>query len=189
MLCRGQSIGVFQVESRAQINMLPRLKPREFYDLVIQVAIVRPGPIQGDMVHPYLRRRNGIEVEEYPSPAPPNDPDELRHIRGNEIAMIYQEPMASLNPAMKIGQQLMEAARQSMLADPDIEFGFLGCAESVVPFYASSGWQRISAPERWISREGRAISSPAGHPLFLLPVHGNAAEWPTGEVDLKGRSW
>ncbi|OBA50208.1 GNAT family N-acetyltransferase [Kocuria sp. ICS0012] len=88
-----------------------------------------------------------------------------------------------------LGQQLMEAARQSMLADPDIEFGFLGCAESVVPFYASSGWQRIRAPERWISRGGRAIASPAGHPLFILPVHGNAAEWPTGEVDLKGRSW
>jgi hypothetical protein len=67
MLCKGDSIGVFQVESRAQINMLPRLKPKEFYDLVIQVAIVRPGPIQGDMVHPYLRRRNGEEKPEFPS--------------------------------------------------------------------------------------------------------------------------
>src|SRR3546814_6101986 len=64
MLCKGDSIGVFQVESRAQINMLPRLKPREFYDLVVQVAIVRPGPIEGDMVHPYLRRRNGEEPVE-----------------------------------------------------------------------------------------------------------------------------
>ena len=61
MLCRGDSLGVFQVESRAQMNMLPRLKPRIFYDLVIEVAIVRPGPIQGDMVHPYLRRRAGKE--------------------------------------------------------------------------------------------------------------------------------
>lgn len=61
MLCDGESLGVFQVESRAQMNMLPRLKPRTFYDLVIEVAIVRPGPIQGDMVHPYLRRRNGLE--------------------------------------------------------------------------------------------------------------------------------
>ena len=59
MLCKGDSLGVFQVESRAQMNMLPRLKPRVFYDLVIEVAIVRPGPIQGDMVHPYLRRRSG----------------------------------------------------------------------------------------------------------------------------------
>ena len=68
MLCRADSIGVFQVESRAQMTMLPRLKPRNFYDLVIEVAIVRPGPIQGDMVHPYLRRRNGEEEVVYPSP-------------------------------------------------------------------------------------------------------------------------
>src|SRR5690606_3020469 len=59
-------LGVFQIESRAQMSMLPRLRPRKFYDLVIEVAIVRPGPIQGDMVHPYLRRRNGEEPEEYP---------------------------------------------------------------------------------------------------------------------------
>ncbi len=68
MLCRANSIGVFQVESRAQMSMLPRLKPEKFYDLVIEVAIVRPGPIQGDMVHPYLRRRQGLERVEYPSP-------------------------------------------------------------------------------------------------------------------------
>jgi error-prone DNA polymerase len=81
MLCRADSIGVFQVESRAQMNMLPRLKPRCFYDLVIEVAIVRPGPIQGDMVHPYLRRRNGLEPEEYPSPDPRfGPPDELKRI-------------------------------------------------------------------------------------------------------------
>jgi error-prone DNA polymerase len=67
MLCRGDSLGVFQVESRAQMNMLPRLAPREFYDLVIEVAIVRPGPIQGDMVHPYLRRRQGKELVAYPA--------------------------------------------------------------------------------------------------------------------------
>ncbi|MEO0367761.1 MAG: error-prone DNA polymerase, partial [Pseudomonadota bacterium] len=65
MLCKGDSIGVFQVESRAQMSMLPRLKPRNFYDLVIEVAIVRPGPIQGDMVHPFLKRRNGEEPVEY----------------------------------------------------------------------------------------------------------------------------
>ncbi len=69
MLSRADSIGVFQVESRAQMTMLPRLRPRSFYDLVIEVAIVRPGPIQGDMVHPYLRRRNGEERVEYPSEA------------------------------------------------------------------------------------------------------------------------
>ncbi|WP_448204087.1 error-prone DNA polymerase [Azospirillum sp. sgz302134] len=67
MLCRADSLGVFQVESRAQMSMLPRLRPKEFYDLVIEVAIVRPGPIQGDMVHPYLRRRTGAERVDYPS--------------------------------------------------------------------------------------------------------------------------
>jgi error-prone DNA polymerase len=69
MLCRGDSLGVFQVESRAQMNMLPRLAPRRFYDLVIETAIVRPGPIQGGMVHPYLRRRQKLEPVTYPSEA------------------------------------------------------------------------------------------------------------------------
>src|SRR5690606_20478022 len=67
MICKADTLGTFQIESRAQMSMLPRLKPRIFYDLVIQVAIVRPGPIQGDMVHPYLRRRNGEEDVDYPS--------------------------------------------------------------------------------------------------------------------------
>ncbi|MBA3325638.1 MAG: error-prone DNA polymerase, partial [Rhodobacteraceae bacterium] len=69
MLCKADSLGVFQVESRAQMNFLPRMRPRTFYDLVIEVAIVRPGPIQGDMVHPYLRRRRGEEEVEFPSDA------------------------------------------------------------------------------------------------------------------------
>ncbi|MGH7637815.1 MAG: hypothetical protein ACREOK_09185 [Gemmatimonadaceae bacterium] len=68
-LCKADTIGVFQVESRAQMNTLPRLKPRQFYDLVVEVAIIRPGPIQGDMVHPYLRRRAGLEEVTYPHPA------------------------------------------------------------------------------------------------------------------------
>ena len=85
MLCRGDSIGVFQVESRAQMSMLPRLKPRDFYDLVIEVAIVRPGPIQGDMVHPYLRRRNGEERVSYPSEA-------LREVLGKTLGVpLFQE--------------------------------------------------------------------------------------------------
>ncbi|MDG1679933.1 MAG: error-prone DNA polymerase, partial [Tateyamaria sp.] len=69
MLCRADSIGIFQVESRAQMNFLPRMRPRCFYDLVIEVAIIRPGPIQGDMVHPYIRRRNGEEEVSFPSDA------------------------------------------------------------------------------------------------------------------------
>ena len=66
MIGRADTVGVFQIESRAQQSMLPRLKPANFYDLVIEVAIVRPGPIQGGMVHPYLRRRQGLEPVEYP---------------------------------------------------------------------------------------------------------------------------
>jgi error-prone DNA polymerase len=93
MLCRGESLGVFQVESRAQMNMLPRLKPRKFYDLVIEVAIVRPGPIQGDMVHPYLRRRNGVEKENYPSPSPAHgDKDELYKVLHKTLGVpLFQE--------------------------------------------------------------------------------------------------
>ena len=67
MICRAETVGVFQIESRAQMSMLPRLKPRTYYDLVIQIAIIRPGPIQGGMVHPYLRRRQGLETISYPS--------------------------------------------------------------------------------------------------------------------------
>ncbi len=85
MLCRGDSLGVFQVESRAQMAMLPRLKPRSFYDLVIEVAIVRPGPIMGDMVHPYLRRRAGLEEVTYPS-------EQLRQVLGKTLGVpLFQE--------------------------------------------------------------------------------------------------
>src|SRR5690606_16752405 len=66
---KADTIGLFQIESRAQMSMLPRLRPEKYYDLVIQIAIVRPGPIQGDMVHPYLKRRHGEEAVSYPSPA------------------------------------------------------------------------------------------------------------------------
>src|SRR5881227_162576 len=92
------AIGVFQVESRAQMNMLPRLAPRKFYDLVIEVAIVRPGPIQGDMVHPYLRRRSGREPVDYPSPSPEHGPpDELRSVLGKTLGVpLFQEQAMKL---------------------------------------------------------------------------------------------
>jgi len=97
MLCKGDSIGVFQVESRAQINMLPRLRPRELYDLVIQVAIVRPGPIQGDMVHPYMRRRQGREAWSFPSPKPPHRHDELHMILAKTLGVpLFQEQAMKL---------------------------------------------------------------------------------------------
>jgi DNA-directed DNA polymerase III PolC len=85
MLSQSDSLGVFQVESRAQMNFLPRMRPRTFYDLVIQVAIIRPGPIQGDMVHPYLRRRNGQEVVSFPS-------DALGRVLGKTLGVpLFQE--------------------------------------------------------------------------------------------------
>ena len=85
MLCGADSIGVFQVESRAQMNFLPRMKPRCFYDLVIEVAIIRPGPIQGDMVHPYIRRRNGQEAVSFPS-------DALGEVLGKTLGVpLFQE--------------------------------------------------------------------------------------------------
>jgi error-prone DNA polymerase len=90
MLCRGDSIGVFQVESRAQIAMLPRLKPSTFYDLVIEVAIVRPGPIQGDMVHPYLKRREGTEIFDYPN-------EEVKKVLQRTLGVpIFQEQVIKL---------------------------------------------------------------------------------------------
>ncbi len=106
MLCRADSLGVFQVESRAQMNMLPRLRPREFYDLVIEVAIVRPGPIQGDMVHPYLKRRRGEEAVVLPAPDPRHGPpDELSSILERTLGVpIFQEQ------AMKIA---LDAAKFS----------------------------------------------------------------------------
>ena len=93
MLQRADSLGTFQVESRAQMSMLPRLKPKAFYDLVIEVAIVRPGPIQGGMVHPYLRRRQGLEAVVYPSPSPAHGhPDELREVLGKTLGVpLFQE--------------------------------------------------------------------------------------------------
>lgn len=98
MLQKADAIGVFQVESRAQMSMLPRLKPKNFYDLVIEVAIVRPGPIQGDMVHPYLRRRSGKEKIDYPSPAPGmGDKDELHEVLSKTFGVpLFQEQAMKL---------------------------------------------------------------------------------------------
>lgn len=90
MIQQADTMGVFQIESRAQMSMLPRLRPREMYDLVIQVAIVRPGPIQGDMVHPYLRRRDGLEAEEYPN-------EQIRDVLKRTLGVpIFQEQAMKL---------------------------------------------------------------------------------------------
>ncbi len=117
MLCNGDSLGVFQVESRAQMNMLPRLRPRCFYDLVIEVAIVRPGPIQGDMVHPYLRRRKGLEAVSYPSPAPEHGPpDELEKILGRTkgVPLFQEQAMQIAMDAAKFSPEEANGLRRAM---------------------------------------------------------------------------
>jgi error-prone DNA polymerase len=126
MLCRADTIGVFQVESRAQMTMLPRLRPRDFYDLVIEVAIVRPGPIQGDMVHPYLRRRRAGRGD-FPSPgtgagarqdagraAVPGTGDEDRHRRRRlhpgeaDSCAAPWRPSAGSAPSARSRQKMVE---------------------------------------------------------------------------------
>jgi error-prone DNA polymerase len=109
MICDADTLGVFQIESRAQMSMLPRLKPRCFYDLVIEVAIVRPGPIQGDMVHPYLRRRDGIEPEEYPK-------EELRPIleRTKGVPLFQEQAMEIAMVAANFTAEEADHLRRSM---------------------------------------------------------------------------
>jgi error-prone DNA polymerase len=117
MLQKADAIGVFQVESRAQMNMLPRMKPKEFYDLVIEVAIVRPGPIQGDMVHPYLRRRSGIESVEYPSPAPEHGPsDELFNVlsKTKGVPLFQEQAMKLAIVAAKFTPEEANGLRRAM---------------------------------------------------------------------------
>jgi error-prone DNA polymerase len=117
MLSRADSIGVFQVESRAQMSMLPRLKPSRFYDLVIEVAIVRPGPIQGDMVHPYLRRRDGIDPEHYPSPAPEHGPkNELENVlkRTLGVPLFQEQAMQIAIAAAKFTPDEADGLRRAM---------------------------------------------------------------------------
>ena len=117
MLSRADSIGVFQVESRAQMSMLPRLKPECFYDLVIEVAIVRPGPIQGDMVHPYLRRRDRIDPENYPSPDPAEGPaDELENVlkRTLGVPLFQEQAMQIAIDAAKFTPDEADGLRRAM---------------------------------------------------------------------------
>jgi error-prone DNA polymerase len=140
MLCRGDSIGVFQVESRAQINMLPRLRPRVFYDLVIQVAIVRPGPIQGNMVHPYLRRRSGAEKVTFPSPAAGHGPaNELNQVLDKTLGVpLFQEQ------AMQLA---MVAAKFS-----DVEANQLRCAMATFRNVGTIGRFEGMMVERMVAR-------------------------------------
>ena len=133
MLCKGDSLGVFQVESRAQMNMLPRLRPREFYDLVIQVAIVRPGPIQGDMVHPYLRRRSGLEDVSFPAPSPEHgEADELYKVlnKTKGVPLFQEQAMKLAMVAAKFTDAEANGLRRAMATFRNA--GTIGAFESLM---------------------------------------------------------
>jgi error-prone DNA polymerase len=133
MLCKGDSLGVFQVESRAQMNMLPRLQPREFYDLVIQVAIVRPGPIQGDMVHPYLRRRAGVEKVSFPAPLPEHgDADELYQVlnKTKGVPLFQEQAMKLAMVAAKFTDVEANGLRRAMATFRNV--GTIGTFETLM---------------------------------------------------------
>jgi len=89
---------------------------------------------------------------------------------------------------LRLGEQLMTRAVESMRDADGIDFGYLGCREEVVPFYLACGWERVSAPERSLDREGRPSMDPAGQPLLIYPVEPSSV-WPEGEIDLRGRAW
>ncbi|MDB5430446.1 MAG: error-prone polymerase [Caulobacter sp.] len=117
MLSNADSVGVFQVESRAQMSMLPRLKPKKFYDLVIEVAIVRPGPIQGDMVHPYLRRREGLEPVDFPKPHPDHGPEnEVQQVLGKTfgVPLFQEQAMRLAIEAAKFSPEEANSLRRAM---------------------------------------------------------------------------
>lgn len=117
MLCQADAVGVFQVESRAQMNMLPRLRPREFYDLVVEVAIVRPGPIQGGMVHPYLKRRADPSLIKFPSPHPDHGPpDELHQLlkKTKGVPLFQEQAMRLAIVAAKFTPDEANGLRRAM---------------------------------------------------------------------------
>ena len=178
MLCKADSVGVFQVESRAQMSMLPRLKPRKFYDLVIEVAIVRPGPIQGDMVHPYLRRRDKLEAVEYPAPSPEHGPaDELKHVLGKTfgVPLFQEQAMRLAIEAAKFSENDADGLRRSMAtfrAD-----GKLGTyREMFVEGMARRGYQRDFAERCFKQIEGfGSYGFPESHAIsFAILVYVSA---------------
>ena len=167
MLCTGDSIGVFQIESRAQINMLPRMRPRAFYDLVIQVAIVRPGPIEGDMVHPYLRRRQGREQVKFPSPEPPHPPDELESVLGKTLGVpLFQEQAMKLAiVAAAFTSREANNLRRAMATFRNVG-GMQGFQEKMVEGMVARGYQRDFAMRCYKQIEGfGSYGFPESHSL------------------------
>ncbi|TPI10297.1 DNA polymerase III subunit alpha [Mesorhizobium sp. B4-1-3] len=148
MIRKADTLGTFQIESRAQMSMLPRLKPRTFYDLVVQVAIVRPGPIQGDMVHPYLRRREGIEPVHYPRP-------ELEKVLGKTLGVpLFQEQ------AMRVAIECagFTPGEADMLRKSMATFKFSGGVSSfkakLIDGMVDNGYERAFAEQTFKQLEG-----------------------------------
>jgi error-prone DNA polymerase len=148
MIRKADTLGTFQIESRAQMSMLPRLKPRTFYDLVVQVAIVRPGPIQGDMVHPYLRRRSGLEPVHYPTPA-------LEKVLGKTLGVpLFQEQ------AMRVAIECagFTPGEADMLRKSMATFKFTGGVSSfkdkLIEGMVANGYERDFAEQTFKQLEG-----------------------------------
>ena len=148
MIRKADTLGTFQIESRAQMAMLPRLKPRTFYDLVVQVAIVRPGPIQGDMVHPYLRRREGKEKIEYPTP-------ELEAVLGKTLGVpLFQE--SAMKVAMTCAGFTAGEADQLRRAMATFKFtgGVSKFKDKLVEGMVKNGYTREFAEKTFTQLEG-----------------------------------
>ncbi len=170
MLCRADSIGVFQVESRAQMTMLPRLRPRHFYDLVIEVAIVRPGPIQGDMVHPYLRRRQGKERVSYPS-------RELEAVLGKTLGVPLFQEQAMRIAIVAAGFTPGEADRLRRAMATFRKVGTIGSfQQKMIEGMAANGYDRDFAERCFRQIEGFGeYGFPESHAAsFALLVYASA---------------
>ncbi len=170
MLCRADSVGVFQVESRAQMTMLPRLRPREFYDLVIEVAIVRPGPIQGDMVHPYLRRRQGREEVSYPK-------EELRAVLHKTLGVPLFQEQAMRIAIVAAGFTPSEADRLRRAMATFRRVGTIGTFQTkMIEGMAANGYERDFAERCFRQIEGFGeYGFPESHAAsFALLVYASA---------------
>ncbi len=170
MLGRADSLGVFQIESRAQMSMLPRLKPKTFYDLVIEVAIVRPGPIQGDMVHPYLRRRQGIEPVSFPS-------KELEAVLGKTLGVPLFQEQAMKIAIVAAGFTPSEADRLRRAMATFRKVGTIGTFErKMIEGMAANGYDRNFAERCFRQIEGFGeYGFPESHAAsFALLVYASA---------------
>ena len=170
MISRADTIGVFQIESRAQMSMLPRLRPREFYDLVIEVAIVRPGPIQGDMVHPYLRRRTGKEKVSFPS-------KELEQVLGKTLGVPLFQEQAMRIAIVAGGFTPEEADRLRRAMATFKRVGTIGpFRDKMLAGMVARGYERDFAERCWSQIEGfGSYGFPESHAAsFALLVYASA---------------